>query len=56
VTEAILNHISGSRAAALPESISGHDWAEEKRAALDAWASHVLSIVKGRVADARTNG
>ena len=25
-----------------------HDWAAEKRAALDAWAAHVLAIVEGR--------
>lgn len=47
VTEAVLNHISGSR------SIAGvyqqHDWAAEKRAALDAWAQHVVSIVEGRM-------
>jgi integrase len=47
VTEAILNHISGSRG-----GISGvyqrHDWAAEKRAALDSWAAHVVSIVEGR--------
>jgi hypothetical protein len=27
-----------------------HDWATEKRAALDAWAAHVLSVVEGRTA------
>jgi integrase len=47
VTEAVLNHISGTRG-----GIAGvyqlHDWASEKRAALDAWAAHVVSIVKGR--------
>ena len=25
-----------------------HDWASEKRAALDAWAEHVISSVEGR--------
>jgi len=38
VTEAILNHVSGSRA-----GVSGvyqrHNWASEKRVALDSWAS-----------------
>jgi integrase len=47
VTEAVLNHISGSRG-----GIAGvyqlHDWAVEKRAALDAWAAHVLAIVEQR--------
>jgi hypothetical protein len=46
VTEAVLNHISGSRA-----GIAGqrHDWAAEKRAALDAWAAHVLAVAEGRI-------
>ena len=47
VTEAILNHISGSRG-----GIAGvhqrHNWAAEKRAALDGWATHVVAIVEGR--------
>ena len=25
-----------------------HDWAAEKRAALDAWAAHVLVVAEGR--------
>jgi integrase len=45
VTEAVLNHVSGSRG-----GIAGiyqlHDWADEKRAALDAWAAHVLAVVE----------
>ena len=45
VTEAIL--ISGSRGG-IAGVYQRHDWAAEKRLALDAWASHVLSIVKGR--------
>jgi integrase len=49
VTEAVLNHISGSRGG-IAGVYQRHDWAAEKRAALDAWASHVLSIVKGRIA------
>jgi integrase len=47
VTEAVLNHISGSRG-----GIGGvyqlHDWANEKRAALDAWAAHVLAVAERR--------
>jgi integrase len=47
VTEAILNHVGGSRS-----SVAGiyqrHDWAAEKRAALDAWAVHVLAVVSGK--------
>jgi integrase len=42
VTEAVLNHLSGSRAG-IVGVYQRHDWAEEKRAALDAWASHVLA-------------
>ena len=37
VTEAVLNHISGSRAG-IAGVYQRHDWAAEKRAALDAWA------------------
>ena len=25
-----------------------HDWAAEKRAALDAWAAHVLAVAEGK--------
>jgi hypothetical protein len=27
-----------------------HDWAEEKRAALNAWGEHIAVIVEGRTA------
>lgn len=47
VTEAILNHISGSRAG-IVGIYQRHDWNAEKRAALDAWGEHVLAIVEGR--------
>jgi hypothetical protein len=47
VTEAVLNHISGSRAG-IAGVYQRHDWAAEKRAALDGWATHVLAIVGGR--------
>jgi integrase len=49
VTEAVLNHISGSRGG-IAGVYQRHDWAAEKRAALDAWAAHVVSIVEGRIA------
>jgi integrase len=49
VTEALLNHISGSRGG-IAGVYQRHDWAAEKRAALDAWAAHVLLIVEGRPA------
>ena len=47
VTEAILNHVSGSRAG-IVGVYQRHDWAEEKRAALDAWGAHVAAIVEKR--------
>jgi integrase len=40
VTEAVLNHTSGV--------YQRHDFANEKRQALEAWAAHVLSVVEGR--------
>ena len=45
VTEAVLNHVSGS-SAGIAGVYQRHDWAAEKRAALDAWATHVRSIVE----------
>jgi integrase len=47
VTEAVLNHISGSRGG-IAGVYQQHDWAAEKRAALDSWAAHVASIVEDR--------
>ena len=49
VTEAVLNHIAGSRAG-IVGVYQRHDWAEEKRAALNAWGEHVAAIVEGREA------
>jgi integrase len=49
VTEAVLNHISGSRGG-IAGVYQRHDWATEKRIGLDAWASHVMAIVEGRAA------
>jgi integrase len=43
VTEAVLNHVGGSRAGVVG-IYQRHDWAAEKRAALDAWARHILSL------------
>src|SRR5262249_13199224 len=49
VTEAVLNHISGSRG-----EIAGvyqrHDWAAEKRAALVSWGAHVSAVIEGGTA------
>lgn len=43
VTEAILNHVSGSRSG-IAGVYQRHNWKEEKRAALDAWAGHISHI------------
>ena len=43
VTEAVLNHISGSRGG-IVGIYQRHDWANEKRAALDAWAAHIIRL------------
>lgn len=40
VTEAVLNHVSGAKSG-VAGIYQRHDWAEEKRAALKAWASHI---------------
>jgi len=49
VTEAVLNHISGSRGG-IAGVYQRHDWATEKHAALEGWASHVLALVEGGTA------
>jgi integrase len=47
VTEAVLNHISGSRGG-IAGVYQRHDWAAEKRSALDAWAAHVIAATERR--------
>ena len=47
VTESVLNHISGSRGG-IAGVYQRHDWAVEKRAALDAWAEHVTAVIEGQ--------
>jgi integrase len=47
VTEAILGHTAGSRAGVIG-IYQRHDYANEKRAALEAWGAHVLALVEGR--------
>lgn len=42
VTEAVLNHVGGSRAG-IVGVYQRHAWDDEKRQALDAWASHILA-------------
>jgi integrase len=49
VTEQVLNHVSGSRAG-IVGVYQRHDFASEKRAALEAWGEHVLAIIEGRAA------
>jgi integrase len=44
VTEAVINHISGSRGG-VAGIYQRHDWKDEKRAALDAWANHLRSLL-----------
>ncbi|TWB22152.1 site-specific recombinase XerD [Nitrospirillum amazonense] len=47
VTEAVLNHTSGSRSG-IVGVYQRHDWREEKAAALEAWAAHVAAVVTGQ--------
>lgn len=46
VTEAVLNHVSGSRAG-VAGVYQRYGWNDEKRTALDAWANH-LEVIIGR--------
>ena len=50
VTEAVLNHVAGSRAGIIGV-YQRHTWSDERRAALNAWGVHVATIVGGREAD-----
>jgi integrase len=45
VTEAILNHVSGSRSG-VAGVYQRHGWTEEKRAALEAWGRHVAGLLQ----------
>jgi hypothetical protein len=45
VTEAVLNHLSGSRAGVVG-ICQRHDWAEEKRAALHEWSAHLRAAAE----------
>jgi integrase len=46
VTEAVLNHVSGTRAGVVG-LYQRHDYRDEKRQALDAWARHLGAIIDG---------
>jgi hypothetical protein len=52
VTEQALNHVSGSRAG-IVGVYQRHDFAAEKRGALEAWGEHVMAIAERR--DAKGN-
>ncbi len=43
VTEAVLNHVSGARSG-IAGVYQRYDWRSEKRAALNDWAAHVLTV------------
>jgi integrase len=49
VTEAVLNHVAGSRAG-IVGVYQRHHWADEKRTALAAWGEHVAAIIEDREA------
>ncbi len=51
VTEAVLNHVSGSRAGVVG-IYQRHDWAEEKREALHLWGEHLWAVVARASGDA----
>jgi integrase len=46
VTEAVLNHVSGTRAGVVG-IYQRHDWSAEKVAALAAWANHIERLAAG---------
>lgn len=48
VTEAVLNHVSGSRSG-VAGVYQRHSWSEEKRNALEAWSSHVSQLLQRTV-------
>lgn len=45
VTEAVLNHVSGASRGGVAAVYQRHGWGPEKRAALDAWATHCHRLV-----------
>jgi hypothetical protein len=47
VTEAVLNHVSGT-GGGIVAVYQRHDYADEKRQALEAWARFVLELVDGK--------
>lgn len=51
VTEAVLNHVSGASRSGIAAVYQRHNWAEEKRAALTAWAEFLDRLVSPPEAD-----
>jgi integrase len=51
VCEALLNHISGSKSG-VAGVYQRHDWAAEKRSAMEAWGRHLSGLIEGRDASA----
>lgn len=47
VTEAVLNHVSGT-GGGIVGVYQRHDYADEKRQAIEAWSRYVLSVVEGK--------
>ena len=45
VTEAVLNHVSGASRSGIAAVYQRHNWADEKRAALIAWADHLERLI-----------
>ena len=48
VTEAVLNHVSGT-GGGIVGVYQRHDYADEKRQALEAWGRYVLALVEGKI-------
>jgi integrase len=51
VTEAVLNHVSGARGG-IAGVYQRHDWADEKREALQKWDRHVAALLSATGPDA----
>jgi integrase len=54
VTEAVLNHVGGSRAG-IVGVYQRHTWTDEKQAALQAWADRLDAIIEGRATESAGN-
>ncbi|WP_293702464.1 MULTISPECIES: hypothetical protein [unclassified Sphingopyxis] len=45
MTEAVLNHVGGSRAG-VAGIYQRHDWKDEKREAMKSWNDHLAAIIR----------